>query len=65
MPVVYNIHVEEYNVRRVMRQFRLYQESLLPVAHSMPAIMHKYVSTNSLHFRSLAQYQISTNSMLL
>lgn len=40
-PLVYDIHVEEYHVRRVMRQFGLYQESPLPVVHSVPPPVHK------------------------
>ncbi|CAN6288205.1 unnamed protein product [Urochloa humidicola] len=35
-PLVYDIHVEEYAVHRILRQFHKYQESPLPVTHSVP-----------------------------
>lgn len=41
-PVVYDIHVEEYHVNRVMRQFGLYQPTPVPVVHSVPAHVHRY-----------------------
>ena len=39
--MVYNIYVEEYQVHRVMRQFGMYQESPLPVAHTVEDRVHK------------------------
>ncbi|KAF8701353.1 hypothetical protein HU200_033683 [Digitaria exilis] len=36
-PIVYDIHVEEYHVHRVMRQFGLHQDFPVPVTHSVPA----------------------------
>lgn len=41
--LVYDIHVEEYSVHRVMRQFGLYQESPLPPVHTVPSSVHRYV----------------------
>jgi hypothetical protein len=40
-PLVYDIHIEEYHVCRVMRQFGLYQTSPLPVAHSVTPSVHR------------------------
>ncbi|KAF8762429.1 hypothetical protein HU200_009389 [Digitaria exilis] len=36
-PVIYDIHIEEYHVHRVMRQFGLHQDFPVPVTHSVPA----------------------------
>ncbi|KAF8664446.1 hypothetical protein HU200_054618 [Digitaria exilis] len=36
-PIVYDIHVEEYHVHRVMRQFGRHQDFPVPVTHSVPA----------------------------
>jgi hypothetical protein len=33
--LVHDMYVEEYHVERVMRQFGLYQASLVPVAHTV------------------------------
>ncbi|CAO2150709.1 unnamed protein product [Urochloa humidicola] len=41
-PLVYDIHVEEYAVHRVLRQFNRYQESPLPVTHSVPQSVHSW-----------------------
>ena len=38
--LVYDIYIEEYQVHRVLRQFNLYQESLLPVTHTLPHNVH-------------------------
>ncbi|XP_022680949.1 uncharacterized protein LOC111256730 [Setaria italica] len=35
-PLVYDIHIEDYAVHRVMRQFALYQYSPLPVTSVVP-----------------------------
>jgi hypothetical protein len=35
------MYVEEYAVHRVMRQFGLYQESPLPVVHTVPRVVHR------------------------
>jgi hypothetical protein len=40
-PLVYDIHMAEYAVHRVMRQFYNYQISLLPVTHSVEAHVHR------------------------
>ena len=40
-PLVYDVYVEEYAVHMVMRQFDLYQESPLPVEHTVTADVHK------------------------
>ena len=37
----YDVYVEEYAVHRVMRQFGLYQESLVPVTHTVSALVHR------------------------
>ena len=42
-PLVYDIHVEEYAPHRVMRQFYRYQDSPVPVTHTVPAHVHRYV----------------------
>ena len=39
--LVYDVYVEEYVIHRVMRQFGLYQESPLPVEHTVTADVHK------------------------
>jgi hypothetical protein len=40
-PLVFDMYVEEYAVHRVMRQFGLYQESPLPVVHTVPRVVHR------------------------
>jgi hypothetical protein len=40
-PLVFDMYVEEYAVHRVMRQFVLYQESPLPVVHTVPRVVHR------------------------
>ena len=39
--LVFDVHVEEYAVHRVMRQFRRLQASPLPVVHTVPAHVHR------------------------
>ena len=41
-PILYDIHVEEYHSNRVMRQFGLYQQTLVPIVHSVEPHMHMY-----------------------
>ena len=41
-PILYDIHVEEYHVNRVMRQFGLYQQTPVPIEHSVEAHVHRY-----------------------
>ncbi|CAO2171979.1 unnamed protein product [Urochloa humidicola] len=41
-PLVYDIHVEEYAVHRVLRQFDRYQPSPLPITHSVPSHAHRW-----------------------
>ena len=41
-PILYDIHVEEYHVNRVMRQFGLYQQTPVPIEHSVEAHIHRY-----------------------
>ena len=41
MPLLFDMYVEEYAVHRVMRQFGLYQESPLPVVHTVPSAHHR------------------------
>ena len=41
-PILYDIHVEEYHVNRVMRQFGLYQQTPVPLEHSVEAHIHRY-----------------------
>ena len=43
-PIIYDIHVEEYHVHRVMRQFGLHQDFPVPVTHSVPGHVHRYGS---------------------
>jgi hypothetical protein len=40
-PLVFDMYVEEYTVHRVLRQFGLYQESPLPVVHTIPHATHR------------------------
>ncbi|CAN6243884.1 unnamed protein product [Urochloa humidicola] len=40
--LVYDIHVEDYVVHRVMRQFHRYQESPVPVTNSVPSHVHRW-----------------------
>ena len=42
LPILYDIHVEEYHVNRVMRQFGLYQYTPVPIVHSVEAHVHRY-----------------------
>ncbi|CAO2143395.1 unnamed protein product [Urochloa humidicola] len=41
-PLVYDIHVKEYAVHRVLRQFDQYQPSPLPITHSVPSHAHRW-----------------------
>ncbi|XP_072148532.1 protein MAIN-LIKE 2-like [Setaria viridis] len=41
-PVVFDIHIEDYAVHRVMRQFDLYQDSPLSAMSAVPASVHRY-----------------------
>lgn len=41
-PLVYDVHVEDYAVHRVMRQFGLYQAWPVEVTQSVPAQVHRY-----------------------
>ncbi|CAN6246127.1 unnamed protein product [Urochloa humidicola] len=41
-PLVYDIHVEEYVVHRILRQFGRYQDSPLPITHSVPSHAHRW-----------------------
>ncbi|XP_039803517.1 uncharacterized protein LOC120667522 [Panicum virgatum] len=41
-PILYDIHVEEYHVHRVMRQFGLYQQTPVPIVHSVEAHVHRW-----------------------
>ena len=41
-PILYDIHIEEYHVNRVMRQFGLYQQTPVPIEHSVQAHIHMY-----------------------
>ncbi|RLN13664.1 hypothetical protein C2845_PM09G10190 [Panicum miliaceum] len=41
-PILYDIHVEEYHVNRVLRQFGLYQQTPVPIVHSVAAHVHKW-----------------------
>lgn len=43
-PIIYDIHIEEYHVHRVMRQFGLHQDFPVPVTHSVQAHVHRYGS---------------------
>ncbi|XP_022680961.1 serine/threonine-protein phosphatase 7 long form homolog [Setaria italica] len=40
-PLVFDIHVEDYAVHHVMRQFGLYQDSSLPATSAVPASVHR------------------------
>jgi hypothetical protein len=35
-PVVFDVHVKEYHADCVMRQFKRYHESPMPVVHTVP-----------------------------
>ena len=48
-PILYNIHVEEYHVNRVMRQFDLYQQTPVPIVHSVEAYVHRYRINSSVN----------------
>jgi hypothetical protein len=39
-PLVHDMYVEEYHVERVMRQFSLYQASLVLVTHTVDPSVH-------------------------
>jgi len=41
-PILYDIHVEEYHVNRVMRQFGVCQQTLVPIVHSVEPHVHRY-----------------------
>jgi hypothetical protein len=38
---VFDVYVEDYAVHRVMRQFGLFQEALIPVAPRLPLTTHR------------------------
>jgi len=40
--ILYDIHVEEYHVNRVMRQFGLYQQTPVPIVHSVEPHVHRW-----------------------
>jgi len=39
---LYDIHIEEYHVDQVMRQFGLYQQTPVPIVHSVEPHVHRY-----------------------
>jgi hypothetical protein len=39
--LVFDVYVEEYVVHRVMGQFGLFQEALIPVAPRLPPTTHR------------------------
>jgi hypothetical protein len=39
--LIHDMYVKEYHVERVMRQFGLYQASLVPIAHTVDPAMHQ------------------------
>ena len=41
-PILYDIHIEEYHVNRVMRQFGVYQHTPFPIVHSVEPHVHRY-----------------------
>ena len=41
-PIPYDIHVEEYHVNRVMRQFGVCQQTLILIVHSVEPHVHRY-----------------------
>ena len=41
-PILYDIHVEENHVNRVMRQFGVYQQTPVPIVHSVEPHVHRY-----------------------
>ena len=41
-PILYDIHVEEYHVNQVMSQFGLYQQTPVPIVHSVEPHVHRY-----------------------
>ena len=41
-PILYDIHVVLYHVNRVMRQFGLYQQTPVPIVHSVEPHVHRY-----------------------
>ena len=40
--ILYDIHVEEYHVNRVIRQFGVYQQTPVPIVHSVEPHVHRY-----------------------
>ena len=41
-PILYDIHIEEYHVDLVMRQFGLYQQTPVSIVHSVEPHVHRY-----------------------
>ena len=41
-PILYDIHIEEYHVNRVMRQFGVYQQTPVLIVHSVEPHVHRY-----------------------
>jgi len=41
-PILYDIHVEEYHVNRVIRQFGVYQQTPVSIVHSVEPHVHRY-----------------------
>ena len=48
-PILYDIHIEEYHVNRVMRQFGVYQQTPVRMVHSVEPYVHRYVIYNSVN----------------
>jgi len=67
-PILYDIHVEEYHVDRVMRQFGLYQQTPVPIVHSVEAHVHRYrinSSVNNSYFFITYHLALNRSSFLL
>ena len=41
-PILYDIHVEEYHINWVIRQFGVYQQTPVSIVHSVEPHVHRY-----------------------
>ena len=64
-PILYDIHIEKYHVNRVMRQFGLYQQTPVPIVHSVEAHVHRYRIYSSINNSFFYNLSFSIDSLNL
>ena len=58
-PILYDIRVVLYHVNRVMRQFGLYQQTLVPIVHSVEPHVHRYRIYSSVNNSFFITYHLA------